>query len=231
MPDADVIPTRRRAVHCFGDSHVRIFEELSRSRALPGTRFVVTAVRGATALGLANPNSQTHALETFKREIAWIPKSRTLLFMLGEVDCGYLVWYRSQRGSGTAAQVAAESLKNYTGFLDGLIAEGRERLVVASVFLPTVEDYSTWSGLQNARREVKADIAERTRITREYNAAVRAWVNDRRCTFLDLEPSMLDGSSGLVRREFVHPDPFDHHLDPEALRPAVVDGLRRVGFR
>jgi hypothetical protein len=79
---------------CCGDSHTKVFEYCNQK-----TRrflFDICIVEGATAQGAVNPNSKTDALKIFTNKIA-NTKSDKLLIMLGEVDCGFVIWVRSKR--------------------------------------------------------------------------------------------------------------------------------------
>jgi hypothetical protein len=57
--------------------------------------FDVCIVGGATAQGAVNPNSKTDALAIFQKKIKYT-NADNILIMLGEVDCGYLIWVRSK---------------------------------------------------------------------------------------------------------------------------------------
>jgi hypothetical protein len=214
---------------CFGDSHTWVFEHVERTGILAATRLRVTRVGGATAFGLANPNSVTNALAVFTRELAAVPADDPVLFCLGEVDAGFLVWLRAQKRGTAVDDELADSLARYTRFLDVVAAAHRD-LVVATVPLPTVRDYACWAGPANARRAVRASIAERTAATRRYNEGLRAWARRRGARVLDTEADLLDPATGLVRDRFRHPDPNDHHYDPDAFAPVVVARLRELGF-
>ena len=80
-----------RNLFCFGDSHVSVFNYIDDQKVLKNTKIFVTMVPGATALGMVNPNSKTNALNIFYSNLVDIPKDSSLLFMLGEVDCGFVI--------------------------------------------------------------------------------------------------------------------------------------------
>ncbi|MGH9623736.1 MAG: hypothetical protein ACRD4G_05285 [Bryobacteraceae bacterium] len=75
----------------LGDSHAAIFQTLRMRATFPTRFFNVVAVGGATMSGLENPNSKTHALTIFKRNIRR-SKARTVITLLGEVDVGFVIW-------------------------------------------------------------------------------------------------------------------------------------------
>jgi hypothetical protein len=204
----------RQLVHCFGDSHVRVFERIEQQRLLPSVWFDVTAVRGATALGLAHPDSKTQALPKFERVIRHLPAERPLLFMLGEVDCGFIIWYRAQKyGESPQVQLDA-SIENYTTFVDGLRAAGRTRLIVAAAPPPTILDGQDWGEVASLRRAVQTSLRDRTEITTRYNERLRHWTRENGIAFLDYEDDVLDPATELVRDEYRHGNALNHHLHP-----------------
>jgi hypothetical protein len=218
-----------QVVTVVGDSHARVFNEIHRRHLVPRTWFHVVAVSGATALGLANPNSRTDALGRFGRGLRRVPRSRAVVVMLGEVDCGFLAWYLADERGTTVDVELARSRARYVQYLEGLLADGRSHLCLVSAILPTVDDYTTWAGLDNERRTVTADMAERTAATLAYNAEMRAWAADHGCAYLDLDAPTLDPTTGLVADAFRNPDPLDHHLSRGPLAAAIAAQLVALG--
>jgi hypothetical protein len=214
--------TGHQLVTVLGDSHAKVFRELHHGHVVPRTWFHVVVVPGATALGIANPNSKTDARKRYRAALRRVPAERRTLVMLGEVDADFLVWLRAETNGTTVEHELEVSLLRYQGFLTELQAAGRRRLGIISVVPPTIEDYTAWAGLNNARRSVSAGIAERTALTRTYNARMRAWAADHGCAFLDLDLAAIDNDTGLVRDGLRNSDPSNHHLD----RPAFVALLR-----
>jgi hypothetical protein len=216
------------ALSVIGDSHAEVFYYIRKQRTLPRTFIEITSVGGATALGLANPNSETNALATFEATLRKVPRDRKTLFMLGEVDCGFLVWYLAQV-RGTSVEVEfSRSLARYQAFMSDVLSSGRRRVALATVLPPTVEDYSTWTGLGNARRDVRATLAERTELTTSYNREMRQWAAQHACAYLDLWSETIDPGTGLIAEDWRNPDPLDHHLSNQRLAPLVVAKLRSL---
>jgi len=179
---------------------------------LPHTVLDVAVIAGATAVGLANPNSRTRALPRFERIIRALPPRRPLLFMLGEVDCGFVIWYRAHRKRVSPIAELDRSLQHYTRFLERLLGAGRQRIVVAAAPPPTILDGQDWGEVANLRREVRTSLQDRTELTFEYNDRLREWTRREGCVFLDYEPDLIDASTGLVAARFLNPNPLDHHL-------------------
>jgi hypothetical protein len=204
--------TSHQPVHCFGDSHALVFEDIRRRGAPAGIWLDVTIVSGATALGLANPLSQTKALPRFQKVIDRLDLDRPLVFMLGEVDCGFLIWYRAQKFGVSPDAEMKRSLDNYTDFLDGLLAAGRRRLIVAAAPPPTIVDGQDWGEIAHLRRSIRASQRDRTLMTVAYNDALSDWARLNKCEFLDYTSDVLDPQSMLVSDRYRNEDPLDHHL-------------------
>lgn len=208
--------TGRRTVLVLGDSHARVFLEVNRLRLLPRTRFVVVAVSGATALGAVNPNSMTNALGTFRQVLRWTRRQTPLVCVLGEVDCGYLVWYRSESLGVPLATQVTESITNYLRFLREDCGPGRPILVVSPP-PPTISDDFEWtSEIANLRKSVQATQLERTALTVEYARRLGDQLRDLPgSTFMDLNSDVIDPATMLVRRSLVNKDPQNHHLNQQ----------------
>jgi hypothetical protein len=193
------------------------------------TVFDVNMVTGATALGMANPNSRTDALGIFSRRIQRLPNNRDLCFLLGEVDCGFLLWYQAQKGICSLEDGLDRSFGNYVTFLESVLTSGHT-VTIISVPLPTIRDNTTWGGLNNARREVEATLLERTALTTRYNDLLRAWSRSRETRMVDLEPDLLDPLTHVVRERFVSSNPLDHHYAPAPFASVVVSALAQFGY-
>ena len=220
----------RHLLHVFGDSHAVVFREIARRGTLPHTSFDVAIVAGATAVGLANPNSRTRALARFDRIIRTLPERRPLLFMLGEVDCGFVIWWRAQRKRVSPGAELDRSLRHYMNFLERLLRNGRRRIVIAAAPPPTILDGQDWGEVANLRREVTASLRDRTDLTFEYNARLREWSRREGCSFLDYEAEVVDAHTGLVAARFRNPNPLDHHLAAAPFADVMARHLRGAGF-
>ncbi len=221
----------RQLAHVFGDSHAQAFRDVQRLGGLQHTWFDVVSVVGATALGLANPNSRTNALAVFREALARVLPSDPVLFMLGEVDCGYLIWERAQRRGTTPEHELASSLAAYTAFLEPVVRERGGNVWVVVVPPPTVFDYRVWGGLGTNRSSVQASLRERSILTRSYNQQLREWVKAHGCHLIDYEEDVTDPETQLVVEHVRHPDPLNHHLAPSAFVPILVAHLKRAGFQ
>jgi hypothetical protein len=203
-----------RHVLVFGDSHVRVFSHpISRLR-FPNLRFHVTSVVGATASGLENPNSKTQAYATFQKSLEQeTGNRRPAIVSLGEVDTGFVIWYRAAKFQTSVDEMLEQAVDRY-GRLIREIAASRPTLVLSTP-LPTIADGTTWGDVANARREVQVPQTERTRLTIEFNRRMAELARTCGADALNLDSDSL-AENGLVQPSLLHPNPSNHHYDPLA---------------
>lgn len=225
-----------RVVHCIGDSHTSVFEYVRDHFVWKKTKFRFCVVPGATAMGLANPNSKTDALGKWNEYLRQVPRHHSLLFSLGEVDCGFVIWYRANKHGLSVEEQFQRSLGNYTGFIEQVILQGFRSVYVLSAALPTIQDGQEWGEIarlrkeQLTRKEVSASLQDRTKLTLRYNHALRAFCDRVGAVFIDLEAETIDGDTGLIKPRFLNKDPLDFHHDCENVSDVLVPLLKRQGF-
>jgi hypothetical protein len=213
--------------HIIGDSHLNSFRR-AYERKLINRPCLFTEVGGATAVGLRNPNSKTNALETFKAALLPKRRNKTPVIQLGEVDCGFVIWYRAQKYGENIDTQFTQSVDAYMEFVDTLRRHGYKNIVLTGATLPTIRDGQTWGHIANLRREVTATLSQRTDLTMRYNAQLKAAAQQRSLPFIDLSELALDPDSGMIREEFRHSDPTDHHLDPDKVGALWAAELNRL---
>jgi hypothetical protein len=217
---------------CFGDSHVSVFNYIDDQKVLKNTKIFVTMVPGATALGMVNPNSKTNALNIFYSNLVDIPKDSSLLFMLGEVDCGFVIWYRAQKYGIDVKEQLFQSINNYFSFLKVVEDLGykNNNIIVCTPPPPTIKDNQKWGEVANLRREVKATQKERTELTLYYNEIIRSLCQQRGYKIIDTEKEFIDPKTSLVRAQYLNKNPLDHHLDNESASTVYIRKLKMLGF-
>lgn len=150
---ADYLATEKITV--IGDSHVLVFNYYGVRLQFPFKRFDVCSVNGATASGLGNPNSKTQAHRIFSEKIDELTSNDIVIVMLGEIDTGFLIWYRAQKYQASVDEIFNEVVNKYKNFL--LKLKFVRKLIVISTPLPTIKDYSNVPiELLGFRREVTA---------------------------------------------------------------------------
>lgn len=186
-------------------------------------RFV--KIGGATAVGLRHPTSKTLALVKYREALTPFKPDVVPVLHLGEVDCGFVIWHRAQQYDETIDEQLDAALKAYIALIDDTAAAGYRDLIVTSATLPTLKDGQLDGEVAHLRRSVTATQIERTALTDRYNATLKREVERRGIAFVDFTPTLADPQTGLIRDDFRHANPKDHHLDPDRGGRMWVEGV------
>ena len=200
---------------CCGDSHTRIFRYLNKKQSK--LNFLVCEVPGASAQGAVNPNSRTDALNIYKNVVTNV-KADKILIMLGEVDCGFVIWVRSKKYNISVDEQIEKCVNNLFEFINFILNKTdlkSEDIIVTGSILPTISDSTNKIYLNGARAEVDISQLERTNKTIEYNNMLKDMSQKNGYKYIDIT-SQLIGVNGLVKDEFLNKNPSDHHLDNES---------------
>jgi len=197
----------------LGDSHLEALQFAADIGLLDTADNHFCIIPGATAVGLRNPHSATQALTSFRQFVTPHPRTSHLLVHLGEVDCGFVIWWRLQKHGETVDSQLQESLSAYRGFLLDLLAMGFERICIAGASLPTLESGVDFGAVANMRAEVKASLLERTELTERYNKKLASMAADLACSYFDVSSGIMNRVTGVVSDYFRNPDPWNQHVD------------------
>jgi hypothetical protein len=220
-----------QVVNVLGDSHTRYFRHLQATAPLRRTRLRVFNVTGATASGLKNPSSKTRAVASFRSLLRTARRDQALLLQLGEVDCGFAMWMRAERRRTPIEVELEDAIGHYLDFVAEIRGRGFRRVMLATVPPPTIEDWNRWRGpIGHLRRQVKADLPERSRVTRLFNQRLRLAAPGAGFDFLDVEDALVDPHTAIVRPELLSEEPGDLHLNNERTARIYRGALERAGF-
>jgi hypothetical protein len=179
------------------------------------------SVGGATASGLRMDRvSKTGALDTFLG--ALIPEDPGLLpvLQLGEIDCGFIIWYRADKYKESVESQLHYSLNNYLVILKTIRDAGYgRRMIVTSAVPPTILDGQLEGEVASARSAVTASLKDRTALTLEFNAHLKTRCDIESIRYVDIASDFLDAKTGLIADKFRHPNVLDHHLNPRTAGP------------
>ncbi len=213
----------REEILVLGDSHASIFLQKDIRRSFPKSFFHVINVGGATASGLANPRSKTQAYQRFREALADTPAKRVIV-MLGEVDTGFIIWYRAKKYNESVERVTEKAIKIYTDFL--LEIQSRPASVLCiSTPLPTIQDGNDWGEIATERKEISATQIERTELTLRFNRQVQGFCESHGMAFINLDAASL-GPAGTVASRLLNSNPNDHHYEPEAYARILIEPLK-----
>ncbi|HTA27414.1 MAG TPA: hypothetical protein VK809_06485 [Bacteroidia bacterium] len=220
-----------RKVHCVGDSHIGVFEYIAnnpKKYKFSKIRFSFCKVFGATNMGLANPNSKTEAMPIFKSYIKTFKKKDTAILLLGEVDCGFVIWYRAEKYGLSIDTQMETSLSNYQHLILDICKILGTNVIICSIPLPTIKDGQTIGDIANKRSSVKASQKERTDLTLKYNTYLRKFCENTNIRYLDFEHETIDPVTGMVADAFLNETVTDHHLSDEKLAGVIYPKLKRM---
>ena len=204
----------RRQILVLGDSHAAVFRHVHWILALKGTALKVVSVGGATASGVDNPNSTTQARARFEAALSG-KDFDAVLVSLGEVDTGFVIWFRAQTRGISVEESFEQTIQTYFSFLRELNV--LTQLAVISTPLPTIVDDKdeSFGEIANLRKEVQATQLERTELTLKFNQCVKCFCVQEGITYLDFDLESV-GGDGLVRPSLLNKDTSDHHYNERA---------------
>ena len=192
----------------LGDSHALAFSSLRFRCYFPLTRFDVCSVGGATASGLDNPNSVTAAYATFNNKLNSATKNSIVIVMLGEVDTGFVIWWRAQKQGGDVNLMLSQAVEKYVKFISEI--NGTYRPLVMSTPMPTITDDNDWGEVANLRREITATQRERTGLTLRFNSEIREFCNSHGIPYRELDQESLR-EDALVVDHLISAIRYDHY--------------------
>lgn len=198
----------------LGDSHLESLKAAAELGLLHFDKPEFCIVPGATAVGLRNPNSITNAIAIFREAVQRASPAHHILIHLGEVDCGFVMWWRQSKYGESIDMQVSESISAYENFIKELQGMGFTKICITGASLPTIRDGVDFGSVANKRSEVTVSIKDRTQLTLQYNRSLSAMASDLGCSYFDLSDAFVNVNTGLVSDFFRHPDPSDHHLDP-----------------
>jgi hypothetical protein len=205
----------------LGDSHSHVFNYLKIRNFLYAYRFNVFAVGGATASGLENPNTKTDSYKIYHQALQ-NESYHCVLTMLGEVDTGFVIWYRCQKKEISLEESIEKTINTYCNFLNKI----QSSKVVISAPLPTIRDNQDWGEIANLRKEVIATQKERTELTLLFNSRMEKFCISNSIKYLNLDQFVL-GHDGLIKGEYYSQDKNDHHYDMISFKKLLAEKLKK----
>lgn len=216
--------TNKTKLLVLGDSHTETFRRKALQCYFPQYCFKVVPVGGATVSGLQNPNSKTQALPIFEKNMAEFSPDK-IIIQLGEVDTGFVIWYRAEKYQVAVDEMLEAAVKNYIGLLSTLNANAQ--VICIGTVLPTIKDGQNWGEIANARKEIKATQLERTTLTLKFNQHIQEYCLKNDIVFISLDQESL-GDNGIVSEGLMHTDHNDHHYDQTVYSNMLIKHLMPI---
>ncbi len=200
----------KKVILVLGDSHVLVFNQPKLKRSFPGTCFVIHSVGGATISGLENPNSKTNCRAIFDRALKTYRCRKKIIVMLGEVDTGFVIWYRATKYNKSVDEMLNKTVSNYKRFIRCI--KRNDEVIVISTPLPTIHDKDIGE-VASLRKEVTATLRQRTELTTKFNALMKSFCERHGVSYISLDEDSI-GEDGLVSSELLNQDASEHHYNP-----------------
>lgn len=153
-----------------------------------------------------------------------------ILIMLGEVDCGFVIWVRSKRYNISIDDQINISVNNLFTFVDNIIATKNytnKDIIICGSILPTIKDNTDKKFLCGARSDVDVSQLERTKKTIEYNNLLKINCHKYGYNYIEIVNDIL-GKDGIVRDEFLNSNSANHHLDNEKTYKLWLSKLKTI---
>lgn len=208
----------------MGDSHVKVFEHADWVAMTPRLQWKVVSIGGATLSGLENPNSKTQAGLQFEQALS-THSAKVVLLCLGEVDTGFVIWFRAERDGIKVEEAAKRAVDNYCRLIETALE--KSAVVVLSTPLPTLLDGDTQGSVAKIRADVEASLQQRTELTCWFNKEIEGWCNEHSVSYVNLD-LLSKGVDGLVDVRLRHPNSNDHHYNPHYYRKLLAEKLLPV---
>lgn len=215
----------------FGDSHTDVFEYSNNKQK--HFNFEICEVPGATAQGMVNPNSKTNALPIFAKKMSDIDKKNydKIMIMLGEVDCGFVIWVRSKKYGITIEEQIDCCVNNLFNFIkEHVITKGykAEDVIICGSVLPTIRDNANKRFLNGARSKVTASQKERTDVTLDYNNKLKQECETNGYYYIDITDTILNTETGIVNGRYLNKNPYNHHLNNLTTYKLWIDKMKKT---
>jgi hypothetical protein len=214
----------------LGDSHSEIFNYCNNKQKY--IKFEVVLVGGATAQGSVNPNSNTNALQIFKKKLTNIHHNdyKYIIINLGEVDCGFVIWYRKNKHNITIEdqlKITTDNLFNFIN-LELLCYFKPSQIIVNGSILPTIKDSTDKKYLNGARSTINTSQIDRTNLTLRYNDILKKTSFENGYNYMDITNYILNNESKVIDTKFLNKNIYDHHIDNENTYKLYLNELYKI---
>jgi hypothetical protein len=215
-----------KVIKVIGDSHTSIFDGYTGDEYF----FDQTRVHGATARGSANPKTKTNSLELF-REGLKDKKADKVIVGLGEVDCGYIIWWQNKFKQKSLEDALNESMDGLFKFVKEEVESiyKADEIVIMAVIPPVIEDNTNSKFLEGRRAEVNPSIDERLALTNLWNTKLAKRCKDLGYHCINMNSELLD-ENRRVKKEYRNPDQWNHHLWESSTIQVALNKLKDIGI-
>jgi hypothetical protein len=140
-----------------------------------------------------------------------------IIINLGEVDCGFVIWYRKDKYNITIEEQLKITTHNLFNFINLEILPYFKhcKIIINGSVLPSIKDNTDKKYLSGARSQINASQLERTQLTIKYNDILKNYCLVNGCNYMDITNDILDNKTNLINTKFLNKNVYDPHLDNE----------------
>lgn len=220
----------QKKILVIGDSHSLVFEYINQKKLLPEISFITKAVHGASSQGVINPNSKTNSLQKFKKIINKNKSCDYIAIMLGEVDCGFTIWYYAENFQISIQHQLERSLTSYISFLENEILTHfkNEQIIIVGSILPTIKDQTDKRLLKGSRSKVNTPLSKRTSLTLDYNTKLQSIARKKGMHYIDITQETYNPVTKTVDDRYRNSKEFDHHLNSFTTSPLWTNKIKSI---
>ena len=219
--DSNLYELYENQILVLGDSHTEVFRFIDTENLNYFFPYICT-VTGATSQGVININSKTDAFNIFNETInKYGKKTNKLLIMLGEVDCGFLIWVRAKKEGISLDEQIDLSINNLFLFIESILKlenndYEKSDIIITGCILPVVHDNKLLRTIHGTGIRAEAEVSQklRTEKTLEYNQKLKTMCLKNGFQYIDITSQTM-GSDKLLDDNYKRggSGSLDPHLD------------------
>jgi len=182
----------------IGCSHVRYFRYMQVNQP----KFFDGAVHldchefgGATAYGLGNLSSQSGALKATRQLKARIAQADRVIVQFGEVDCRRAAWKAAAVSGRPVEEMVGESVAQLESYVRAEILPHNKRVLLLGAKPQIIGDEDFYRNSLVDERTIFKPLAERERVTADFNARLRQAAERLRVDYADIDHVLADEKS------------------------------------
>ena len=133
--------------------------------------------------------------------------------MVGEIDCGSLIWTESMKKKTTIDHQLSVSTGNLFEFIKKYVLDhfDSNKIVICGSILPTIADDVKWGNSRNIRKGTNASQSDKTKLTIEFNNILKEFSISNNINYIDITDDIIS-DSGLIDSVYLDDNELEHHL-------------------
>jgi surface carbohydrate biosynthesis protein len=197
----------------IGCSHVRYFRYMQVNQP----RFFERRVHlecyefaGATAFGLANPESASGAQAGTRQLRQQMAAADRVIINFGEIDCRRAAWKAAEKSNQTIDETIADSATHLRTYVEREILPYNKNVILVGAKPQIIGDDDFYKNSLADERTIFKPLEEREKVTLNFNRQLRDFAGKLKVDYIDLDEEIRDETS---RRKFFDQVFWDAYTD------------------